>query len=135
MSKMKNSGVEWIGDIPEDWEIKKLNYCFDLIGSGTTPKSQIDDYYNGNFNWLQSGDIHGIYVDKTEKSVYFEANDVLFRKLQPYLAKVYLAKDKGCCSTEFSVIRPKETYSSSYLWCLLISKGFVDQVDFSTFRI
>ena len=26
MEKMKNSGIEWIGDIPEGWEVKKLKY-------------------------------------------------------------------------------------------------------------
>ena len=29
-SEMKDSGVEWIGKIPEDWKIKKIKYLFEL---------------------------------------------------------------------------------------------------------
>ena len=29
---MKDSGIEWLGEIPECWEVKKLKYCFDIIG-------------------------------------------------------------------------------------------------------
>ena len=29
---MKDSGIEWLGEIPANWEVKKLKYCFDIIG-------------------------------------------------------------------------------------------------------
>ena len=29
---MKDSGVEWIGEIPKDWEVKKLGYLCSLRG-------------------------------------------------------------------------------------------------------
>ena len=32
-ASMKDSGIDWIGEIPEGWQLRKLNYCFDLIGS------------------------------------------------------------------------------------------------------
>ena len=31
MTKMKNSGVEWIGEIPENWEVKPLKTIFDFF--------------------------------------------------------------------------------------------------------
>src|SRR5690554_3251705 len=36
---LKDSGVEWIGKIPEHWEVKKTTYIAESIGSGTTPTS------------------------------------------------------------------------------------------------
>ena len=35
--KMKDSGIEWIGEIPEHWEVRKIKHAFGKIGSGTTP--------------------------------------------------------------------------------------------------
>ncbi len=67
--KKKDSGIEWIGEIPEKWEIVKIFYCFNLIGSGTTPKSNREDYYSGDINWLQSGDINGNIVNMTSKTI------------------------------------------------------------------
>ncbi len=55
----KDSGIEWIGKIPEEWSKDKVIRCFKKIGSGTTPKSTDDNLFIGNINWLQSGDING----------------------------------------------------------------------------
>ena len=67
--EMKESGVHWIGKIPWNWSVRKISSCFDEIGSGTTPKSEEDDYYSGDIHWLQSGDINGGFVDNTAKCV------------------------------------------------------------------
>ena len=39
-AKMKNSGVEWIGDIPEHWEVKKLKYLIDSKAGYAFPSQQ-----------------------------------------------------------------------------------------------
>ncbi len=56
-------------EIPNEWRLLKIARCFDTIGSGTTPKSHNQDYYDGETPWLQSGDLHGRYVDITAKCV------------------------------------------------------------------
>ena len=57
--EFKYSGIEWIGDIPHNWEVKKIKYCVSYLGSGSTPTSDNIDYYdNGNINWIQSGDLY-----------------------------------------------------------------------------
>lgn len=56
---MKDSGIEWIGVIPQHWSIDKIIRSFGLIGSGTTPKSTDEDNFIGNIRWIQSGDING----------------------------------------------------------------------------
>jgi len=38
--KMKDSGVEWIGEIPEHWEVKKVKHCAKKISKGTTPSTE-----------------------------------------------------------------------------------------------
>ena len=68
--KMKDSGVEWIGEIPEHWDKKKITYCFQKIGSGTTPTSGQNEYYeNGEFNWLQTGDLNDGEILVTSKKI------------------------------------------------------------------
>ena len=55
----KDSGIEWIGQIPKEWEVNKINRLFGTIGSGTTPTSTDNDAYIGQINWIQSGDLNG----------------------------------------------------------------------------
>ena len=58
--KMKDSGIEWIGEIPEGWSKNKVIRLFDIIGSGTTPKNITSDF--PVVNWIQSGDITGSFM-------------------------------------------------------------------------
>lgn len=58
--KMKDSGIEWIGEIPEGWTKNKVIRLFDTIGSGTTPKNITSDF--PVVNWIQSGDITGSFM-------------------------------------------------------------------------
>lgn len=66
---MKDSGVEWIGEIPEQWKKNKVVRLFDEIGSGTTPKSTDENAYAGDINWLQSGDINGTILSEVKNRV------------------------------------------------------------------
>lgn len=68
---MKNSGVEWIGEIPDKWEVKKLKYICDPLASGGTPDSNNDQYYceNGT-NWVAINDMSLVdYVENTAKHI------------------------------------------------------------------
>lgn len=69
--QMKPSGVEWIGDIPSEWNITKVKYRTSQIGSGTTPDSGNPLYYkDGCFPWIQSGDLYNAdYIRDTEKKI------------------------------------------------------------------
>ena len=58
-AKLVPSDIDWIGEIPEAWSKDKVIRCFSKIGSGTTPKSTDDNLFQGDINWLQSGDING----------------------------------------------------------------------------
>lgn len=55
---MKDSGIDWIGQVPQRWGVKAIKYIFDEIGSGSTPKSDNEIFYDGDINWIQSGDLY-----------------------------------------------------------------------------
>ena len=67
--EFKDSGIEWIGEIPKEWQLKKTNLLFNIIGSGSTPNTDNTDYYNGEINWLQTGDLNDAFLYSTSKSV------------------------------------------------------------------
>lgn len=67
--EMKDSGVEWIGEVPITWEVMKTSLAFKGIGSGTTPSTSKKEYYDedGKY-WLQTGDLNdGIILDTCKK--------------------------------------------------------------------
>lgn len=67
---MKDSGVDWIGEIPVSWEVKPIKYIYEIIGSGTTPRSDHPELYDGTVNWIQSGDLYQVdEVNETTKTI------------------------------------------------------------------
>lgn len=66
--KMKDSGIEWIGEIPEWWSKNKCLRLFNVIGSGTTPKSLVSDE-SPSINWIQSGDINGTLLFSCKNTI------------------------------------------------------------------
>ncbi|MGI2329336.1 restriction endonuclease subunit S [Planococcus sp. YIM B11945] len=56
--KMKDSGVEWIGEIPEHWEVKKVKHFSKLVGSGKTPSGGSEVYLDEGIPFLRSLNVH-----------------------------------------------------------------------------
>ncbi|MCZ2477679.1 restriction endonuclease subunit S [Aquirufa antheringensis] len=66
----KDSGIEWIGEIPSHWESWKISHAFNRIGSGTTPESGNPIYHeNGTINWLNTGDLNDSVLDFCSKKI------------------------------------------------------------------
>lgn len=67
---MKDSGIEWLGEIPKHWELWKIAHAFKNIGSGTTPQSGNPIYHeNGTINWLNTGDLNDEELDSCNKKI------------------------------------------------------------------
>ena len=52
---MKDSGVEWIGEVPEEWDVKRLKYVLDSIRNGASAASY--EYEPGSFRYVRITDI------------------------------------------------------------------------------
>ena len=130
--RYKDSGIAWIGEIPEHWEIKKLkNVCSQVNIKENSKGNSLP--YIGLEN-IESGS--GRYIDTISEiegmANRFCKNNVLFGKLRPYLSKVYLAEKDGICSTEFIVYDTKSN-NCRFIHKLLLSPLFIDVVNSSTY--
>ena len=87
---MKESGIDWIGQIPEEWEVKDIKHIFEEIGSGSTPKSDNEIFYDGDINWIQSGDLYQTdtvtSVSKTISYQGFKSTSALKIYKHPFIA-------------------------------------------------
>lgn len=62
---MKNSGVEWLGEVPRHWRPVKIKYLFEFQ-SGATPSTKNPAYWNGTIPWVSSKDMKTKYIERTE---------------------------------------------------------------------
>ena len=100
--KMKDSGVEWIGEIPEGWGVDKIFRVFKNIGSGTTPKATEDNNFEGEINWIQSGDINGGIMNSCKNKI---SQDILYKysALKVYKAPFIIVAMYGASVGNISV--------------------------------
>jgi len=59
--KLKDSGIDWIGQIPEHWEVKRIKDVFYSLAGGT-PSTKEKEYWIGNIPWIPSGKVQNNIV-------------------------------------------------------------------------
>ncbi|MGJ0338452.1 restriction endonuclease subunit S [Aliarcobacter cryaerophilus] len=128
---MKDSGVEWLGVIPEHWEVKKLKFVLQLLNKKEKIINQIVVALENIESWS------GKYIESDSSyqgdDVAFCIGDILFGKLRPYLAKVFLCSFDGIAFGDLLAYRPIKDYASKYAFYSLISEDFIKIVDSSTY--
>lgn len=100
MPKMKFSGYEYIGNIPINWNLKKIKYVYN-IQTGFTPDTSRDDYYSENSKntWVSIADL----TNNVGKEIIDSSN---------YISDIYLREKK-----------PKRIKKGSLLYSFKLSVG------------
>ncbi|NAS88769.1 restriction endonuclease subunit S [ANME-1 cluster archaeon AG-394-G21] len=131
--KQKDSGIEWLGEIPEHWAVKKLKYTIRLINE----KVENEDKYE---LLIALENIEGFTGKLLNGSSSFEGSgntfkkgDVLFNKLRPYLCKVVLTPQDGVAVGELLVFRPNDPINNRFLFYRILSTDFISIVNGSTY--
>ena len=129
--RLKPSGVEWLGDVPEHWEIARFGQHVNIAEGQVDPK--IEPYASMMMiapNHIESGT--GQLLSRETASEqgaisgkYFcQAGDIVYSKIRPALAKVTVAPTDSLCSADMYPLRPRGTLQSNFLFWLLLSTGF-----------
>lgn len=134
--QMKDTGIEWIGKIPDHWDIIKLKHCTGIVNN-KKDFADITDKYIGLENIeSETGKLLNYSNDGAEGTVNkFKKDMVLFGKLRPYLAKVINPSFDGVCSTELLVFKTNNLLIPKYLFYFMLSNRFIEQVNSSTYGV
>jgi type I restriction enzyme, S subunit len=131
---MKDSGVEWIGDVPAHWLVKKLSHSFRQIGSGTTPKAGIDIYYDGGtINWINTGDLNDGVLYSCKRTVTDEAlrdfgltiypvGSIIIAMYGATIGKTSISMIEGCTNQACCVLNNSKTINVKFLFYWFLSK-------------
>ena len=129
---MKDSGVEYIGRVPQHWEIKKVRQILKQISKkkiyngGIYIGMENIESWSGKYNTVLNANIEGT-------SNIFSKGQILFGKLRPYLAKCIITDCEGLCSSELLVLKPNKDQDVNFIQKVMLSKTFIDLVDASTY--
>ena len=134
MRTMKDSGIEWIGKIPEGWELRRIKTNFDII-AGATPKSGEASFWDGDIPWITPADYttEGVYVSAGHKSITQDGlnscatslipkGSIIFSKRAPVglvaINSNPLCTNQGCLSCV-----PKDSVDAKYYYYVMSIYG------------
>jgi type I restriction enzyme, S subunit len=80
--RLKPSGVEWLGDIPEHWEVRKFKNFANFF-SGGTPSKSIENYWKGHIPWASPKDMKQALISTTTDNISEHALRETNSKLLP----------------------------------------------------
>ncbi len=143
--KMKPSGIEWIGDIPEGWNLSKVKFVTSKIGSGVTPRGGSEVYVETGIIFLRSQNIYNegiriedvVYIpeeiDKEMESTRVFRNDILLNITGGSIGRCCIfPKNIGSANVNqhVCIIRPIEgLVNASYLHYFFIGDCGVNYIN------
>lgn len=130
----KDSGVQWLGEIPSHWDFKRMKFVVANVGDKIDAKESDLRYFGlENIESFTGKLLDSVELESEGIGHRFQKDDVLFGKLRPYLAKVFLAQEEGLSSTEALVFRSSEVIYPKFLSYYCLSQDFINEVNGTTF--
>lgn len=130
---MKDSGNVWYGKIPNHWKLNKIKYLTTIRSESAIYNPEEDKYIGlENVNGYSDNVVEtGTEYDYSMQSIC-KKDDILFSKLRPYLAKVFIAKHNSFCTGEF-IVFSSFNGDRRYLFYSILNPKFIENINSSTY--
>ncbi|WP_282039372.1 restriction endonuclease subunit S [Halomonas alimentaria] len=128
---MKDSGVEWLGEVPAHWEVMKFVRCVDIAEGQVDPKLES---HRGKIliapNHIESATGRILYLESAEEQgaesgkYVCRPGDVIYCKIRPALRKACILGIVALCSADMYPLRPFDGITSEFLLWTILSEPF-----------
>lgn len=141
---MKDSGIEWLGEIPAHWEVTKIKTVTKKIGSGVTPKGGAEIYELSGIPLLRSQNIYfdGFRLENVAyitseihdsmKNSQVQSGDVLLNITGGSIGRCYYVTDEfreANVNQHVCIVRPNDRIITEFLYYVLSSSIGQQQID------
>jgi type I restriction enzyme S subunit len=140
---MRDSGVEWLGEVPEHWEVKKFTHCATIRNGQVDPTKE--PYCNFTLvapNHIESGTGRLIMQETAaeqgaDSGKYLcKKGEVIYSKIRPALAKVCISPSNNTiCSADMYPIQRMLGLTNEFLFWSLLSTWFTSLVILESDRV
>ena len=127
----KDSGIDWIGEIPAHWEVTRVKYISKILNGGT-PNSSISEFWNGDIFWVTPKDLSKVskYIYSSDRKITKEGykncstslipkNNIIMATRAPIgnikINKIETTINQGCKA----ILVDKNLIDLNYLYFLL----------------
>ncbi len=128
MRKMKDSKIEWVGEIPETWRLERLQWHLDEINAGNNPIQTENILSLTNKLGVVPYEEKGNQGNKSKENIYeyklAYPNTIVANSMNILIGSVGLCEYFGCVSPVYYVFRAKKDSNIKYLQYVFQTAGF-----------
>jgi type I restriction enzyme S subunit len=131
---MKESGVEWLGEIPKHWEVKQTRLIFKIF-SGSTPRSSEELFWDGDIVWFTPEDLGNNQqknISESRRKITEEgynscgtslakSNSVVLSTRAP-IGHFAISTVPACCNQGCRILEPENGIPEYWYYTLLSAK-------------
>lgn len=130
--EMKDSGIQWLGAIPMDWEIGLLKrYC--LCKTGSTPSTNNPEWFDGKIKWFTPGDFSDRYIlSESNRTLSVKAkldnvitiipaNTVLLVGIGATAGKIGLSKEECSCNQQITALITNKILPQYLMYWMIVN--------------
>lgn len=123
----KNSGVEWLGVIPEHWQQKPIWSLFSRVKRVNHPNEPLLSVYRdyGVIPKASRDDNHNRASEDLTPYQLVRPNDLVINKMKAWQGSIAMSEHQGIVSPAYYVYEPKQPYCSKYIHFLIRSTYFI----------
>jgi type I restriction enzyme S subunit len=140
---MKDSGVEWIGEVPKGWEVKKLKHVGKMVNGYAFNSNEfveqgvrvmkISNIQTMNIDWSEASFINEKYYDKLPQYRIFK-NDIVFALTRPIIstgikAAIVKSNDKILLNQRNAVLKSFNNVIDKWIYFIILNDAFVQEFD------
>ena len=136
---MKDSGIEWLGEVPEHWESTEIRYITKQMGGGT-PNKDRSEFWQGDIPWISPKDMKVDYISDAQDKITNQAVKESSTKLIPagsvlivvrgmilaHSVPVAITTREVTINQDMKALLPVENIDGEFL--LLFMKGLKDYI-------
>ncbi len=114
--RLKPSGIEWLGYIPEHWEVFRSRYIFREVNQRSTTGNELHLSMSQRLGLIPSKHIEGRRLKSKSYvgSKICEKDDLVLNRLKAHLGVFAVAQEKGLVSPDYTVFRRCRKILSEY---------------------
>lgn len=130
--RYKDSGVEWLGEVPEGWEVVPFKWCCNVASGQVDPKdNSFSDKILVAPNHIESNTGRLLFKETVEEQgaisgkYLFSRDSILYSKIRPELCKSIFVDFDGLCSADMYTIKPLlQNMYSKFVFFITLSDHF-----------
>ena len=124
--QMKDSGVDWIGSIPEYWEVRRVKHIFKLVMEPSEKNNSyelLSVYTDIGVKPRRELEERGNKASTTDGYWFVKRGDIVVNKLLAWMGAIGISDYDGVTSPAYDILRPK-VEMNGYFYHLLFRSPF-----------